>query len=557
PHEEFAQYFLTEDQRQNHILIGSVPHDGIKYVRIHFLLDLIHVANAYEVDCDSATWTCFNESALDAFGQVVTALAKRYIGRYGLQEEPEGECKEELQANIQCNLAAFINYWDVIEHALHQVDGQLIFGGPASDGDKSFFVAIVEHCLTGTHYVTGAAGCGNITYFNFHQKGLLVLHRLITEAPSLGNSNSLGIIEQEKPLATWLYQQTRHTAYADTAFGNDEADPLVTWSRIEPWRADARYPAMIVKTIKQHMVDLIYNSSLPGFRYDLLSNDNGFLNYPDNGPHAFTQRTLVSRFDYNATQSIASFRKLSLNVMALLSLLGDRVTLATTGTASPDTDIIGTIATVRGDAASREVAVLLYASNDAANDTIDFTVLLNASHWPSFSDGAVAVAFALDDAHGSAFAAWQAQGAPTFPSVAEREAMRQAAEIPLVAGFPQPVSEPEWRFNIPAPGLVLLHVCEQRAAPAALAAPRLHVTTTRSPPEVYILWNDAPDRCLLTYEVMYSATSRSDAIRVNPVATRFTAYLHVQNGTLAQGCYSVTVTDYWGQSSPPSPVTCL
>lgn len=29
PHEDMASFFLQEDQRQNHALIGSVPHGGI------------------------------------------------------------------------------------------------------------------------------------------------------------------------------------------------------------------------------------------------------------------------------------------------------------------------------------------------------------------------------------------------------------------------------------------------------------------------------------------------------------------------------------------------
>ena len=28
---------------QNHLIIGSVPHNGIKYVRIHYLFDLINL----------------------------------------------------------------------------------------------------------------------------------------------------------------------------------------------------------------------------------------------------------------------------------------------------------------------------------------------------------------------------------------------------------------------------------------------------------------------------------------------------------------------------------
>lgn len=46
PHPDFPSYFAREDLAQNHLVIGSVPHQGIKYVRIHYLLDLIKLLPA-------------------------------------------------------------------------------------------------------------------------------------------------------------------------------------------------------------------------------------------------------------------------------------------------------------------------------------------------------------------------------------------------------------------------------------------------------------------------------------------------------------------------------
>ena len=41
-------------------MIGSVPYDGIKFVRIHYLLDLLHYTSASEVDCSSSSFTCYD-----------------------------------------------------------------------------------------------------------------------------------------------------------------------------------------------------------------------------------------------------------------------------------------------------------------------------------------------------------------------------------------------------------------------------------------------------------------------------------------------------------------
>lgn len=55
------------------------------------------------------------------------------------------------------------------------------------------------------------------------------------------------------------------------------------------WRGDVRYAAMVVKVIIDH-----YNKFISelGIDVEVLSNDNGFLNYY---PYYFTQRTLLTR----------------------------------------------------------------------------------------------------------------------------------------------------------------------------------------------------------------------------------------------------------------------
>ena len=43
PHQEDYKYLLSEDEKQNLVLIGSVPWGGIAQVRIHWLLDLVTI----------------------------------------------------------------------------------------------------------------------------------------------------------------------------------------------------------------------------------------------------------------------------------------------------------------------------------------------------------------------------------------------------------------------------------------------------------------------------------------------------------------------------------
>lgn len=130
---------------------------------------------------------------------------------------------------------------------------------------------------------------------------------------------------------------------------NDEADPLVGWSKPLQWRADVTYAAMVVKVgkapwasvivriptepwpltavnllgcqvIQQHQ-DLLLSDPNNTVNYRLLSNDNAFLSYH---PHPFSQRTLTARFQVNNTQPphVQLIAKPVLTVMALLALLG-------------------------------------------------------------------------------------------------------------------------------------------------------------------------------------------------------------------------------------------
>lgn len=46
--------------------------------------------------------------------------------------------------------------------------------------------------------------------------------------------------------------QQRFPRFRSLPVYNDEADPLVGWSRPQEWRADATYAAMVVKVSRSH-----------------------------------------------------------------------------------------------------------------------------------------------------------------------------------------------------------------------------------------------------------------------------------------------------------------
>ena len=207
PHPDFPTYFAREDVWQNHALIGSVPHRGIQYVRIHYLLDLVKRATNASVPSAVTSFSrgylagvALDWSALDAaldalqaqgldpgfeimgnpgnapdradrvftsfkehpqilgWRDLVAALGARYIGRFGAASvrrwrfeswnEPEGQCKRDLTVGIECDVDAFLSYWDACAAGLQQAAAaagggpSLLFGGTASDGDHHFLAAL-------------------------------------------------------------------------------------------------------------------------------------------------------------------------------------------------------------------------------------------------------------------------------------------------------------------------------------------------------------------------------------------------------------------------------
>lgn len=69
-----------------------------------------------------------------------------------------------------------------------------------------------------------------LDFISFHIKGQ-------------GHSNT--ILETEQRVLSIIEQ--KFPKFVKIPVYNDEADPLVGWSKEEEWRADARYAAMVVK----------------------------------------------------------------------------------------------------------------------------------------------------------------------------------------------------------------------------------------------------------------------------------------------------------------------
>ncbi|CAH1246101.1 IDUA [Branchiostoma lanceolatum] len=586
PHQRADLYDLSEDEVQNLALIGSVPQGGIKQVRIHWLLDLVTaslksgrpvynftllddlVDNLWQnglfpgfelMGNPSNIFTDFeNKTQVYMWRDLVYQLADRYIEEYGdgyvekwnfeTWNEPDHHDFDNLNFTVQ----GFLNYYDACSEGLKKASPYLKFGGPGASCRQPSFSkicwALLEHCSNGTNYFTGERGV-RLDFISFHKKG----------TPGY----SMTILAAE--MNTIHKIQTEYPKLKDVPIYNNEADPLVGWSKTEEWRADVRYAAMVAKVIVMHQKFMIG----AGVPYTLLSNDNGFLNFH---PNYFQQRTLLARFQMNKTEprSVQFVRKPVLTVMGLLSLLGEKEVYGFTdlvnenslGDMNSPVDVLAAVHTpsVEHSSDSWQASVLVYSSNDTAEVVHPMaTVQLNLENLrpPGNTTDMMYVLYQLDNQHSNPYNVWLKQGKPVFPTNQQFAEMRAAEDAQRFGPKPFPMSGTmSLSTPLPRPGVLLLHVCTKpEQEPDQTNSVRLHRITEDT---VLVLWDDkcVNSRCLLTFEVEFSSSSRKGPYkRINQRDQIFTAFVYSPTQspsgltvTTVRGWYRVRAVDYWGRA---------
>uniref|UniRef100_A0A8C6LAA3 Alpha-L-iduronidase n=1 Tax=Nothobranchius furzeri TaxID=105023 RepID=A0A8C6LAA3_NOTFU len=575
PHTQSDQFDLSIDQQLNLAYLGSVPHGGIQQVRIHWMLELVtvfRVNNPINTESQpqynftkldqlmdllwvnglqpgfelmgsvSNYFTDFeNKSQVVEWRNLVYLIAKRYIDLYGLGSvsrwnfETWNEPNNHNFDNVTMSVQGFLNYYDACSEGLRAASELLRFGGPGDSchapPHSLYCWAMLQHCYNGTNFFTGETTV-RIDYIALHKKG---------------GGYSLPILQQE--IQTVGEIQERFPRFRSLPVYNDEADPLVGWSKPQVWRADVTYAAMVVKVIKQHQ-DLLLGNPNSTINYTLLSNDNAFLSYH---PHPFTQRTLTARFQVNNTHPphVQLIRKPVLTVMGLLALLGDTQVLAQVLTSGGEhSDTLGVLASshrpaVLGGSDSWQTAVLVYNSDDnsTSNHTDEVTVSLK---------GLVYVTYYMDNNVTNPYQLWQNMGGPDYPTAEQFRNIRNVEDPRVDGPFKVPAGDTlTLKAKLPVPSILLVHICAQpRAGPDQVNGVRFTGITDG---QVLILWSDhcVASKCIKTFEVEFS-TDKQKFRRINVKDTIFTSYVYSPVDQEVGGLYRVRAVDYWGRPGPYS-----
>uniref|UniRef100_A0A3P8XVM2 Alpha-L-iduronidase n=1 Tax=Esox lucius TaxID=8010 RepID=A0A3P8XVM2_ESOLU len=571
PHTQADQYDLSRDQELNMAYVGSVPHWGIQQVRIHWMLELIsaHIDQGdphYDFtkldQLIDLLWINGLRPGFELMGSVnnyftnfedkrqvvewrnlVYLTAKRYIEKYGLESvsqwnfETWNEPNNHDFDNVTVSIQGFLNYYDACSEGLLAASSALRFGGPGDSchtpPHSPYCWAMLQHCYNGTNFFTGKTGV-RLDYIALHKKG---------------GGYSLPIMEQE--IQTMREIQERFPLFQTLQVYNDEADPLVGWSKPQTWRADVTYAAMVVKVISQHQ-NLLLSDQNNTINYTLLSNDNAFLSYH---PHPFTQRTLTARFQVNNTQPphVQLLRKPVLTVMGLLTLLGETQVLADVVTfGENDNSTVGVLASTHDPlmswtSDSWQATVLIYNSHDNCSSTATDLIRSTQGLPLGKTFRLVYVTYYLDNNVTNPYQLWQSMGSPDYPSAEQFRQLRNM-EDPLVDGpLPFPTEGVlTLQAKLSVPSVLLIHVCAQpKAIPDQVNGLRF-ISITKG--QVLVVWKDhcVNSKCIKTFEVEFSKDQKKFH-RVNTWDTIFTSYVYSPENLDVSGIYRVRAVDYWGR----------
>ncbi len=583
-----ANLLLDADMRQAMAYLGAVPHHGITWVRIHYLLELV-TADGLGGPSPTYDWSrldraldvlvrhslkpffelmgfpggtrAFDDftdlSLAEAGRHLVRELARHLIARYGQDEVRSWFFETWNEPDVgfwQQGDEAFCIYYDACSAGLADADPELRLGGPGTCRNLSpTLLTFLAHCDSGTNALTGAPA-HRPAFISVHEKGVREHREDLTP-------DTMGIVEREARIIDHI--RSHHPALAHLPFSNNECDPQVGWGTVHTWRARPYYAALVAKVIHQHLVKLVDERDVD---YLLLSNDNGFLG-------TWGHRTLLTRLSEHdhidhgqadgrrnaprlkedpRRRRFELIKKPVLQVMTLLALLGDE-RCAVTG--APDVSApLGVIATRRGDG---QIAILLYNSDDRSTvGGITTRVALHLEGVPF--ERAMLAHYVIGGDAVDPFSVWERMGAPDHPTSAQLAELREhqdvqpatpAREVQIVGGR----LTTDVELALPGVALLLFTADPQVTPPKVNGLSAERYEGIEGEGQVLLTWHAVDSRALRTYEVLFTPAQGDDvpaeAMRLNRSDLLDAAFLVIRP---RQGHYQVRAVDQWDRGGEPS-----
>ncbi|XP_055530164.1 alpha-L-iduronidase [Wyeomyia smithii] len=563
PRESTADFLLSDDSLLNLEIIGSLPNEGLKYVRIHWLLEMIQFSH---YDDNKLLFYDFTKldtllDKLHEFGlypdfelmglpsnvsyekershrfaffwtDLTMQIASRYLHRYGINYVSnwrfESWNEPDLKSYNVLNFTTdeYISYIASLRLGLDAA-GRLLANihlplrGPAGLFRKQqshpFCWTIIMMCNEMPHRCP-------FDVITFHRKGLGV--------------RASDILESELELINKLW--TSFPNMTSFRFSNDEADPIVGWSTPREFQSNMKYGSMLVSTVLQHW-SAMTNDTFTNL--DSISHDNGFLSYH---PFEFSQRTLLARFQMNKTQP----RHVQYVAKPVYSTLG---ILANLGSLASETvDLHGNLSYIISYHRKPFYAcAVLCMSNDTFEPLFArMTLNLNFTFLDEHQSQRIGyLVEGLEDGVNDPNALWTYFKKPSYPSKVQFAAMR-AIQLPRLLKGPGIVSSEnlELEIELRAPWVVTVRLCsKENPVPSRITYMRIRKVNDY---EVMIFWSDksAVAGCIVGYEVWFRTYHTQWRLLNSDFHTPFLFFQFVSNDTIGiKGMYRVRSVDMFGR----------
>lgn len=537
--------------------IGSVPHGGCTWLRLHDLLKLVTVQGlgsdhpVYDwsrldrtLDTErraglkpffelmgnpSGFFTSFGDRRqLREWKRFIADLARHLEARYGRAEVRGWYFESWNEPNLVAGRGGlwhspteFEHYYDASSEGLKAADPRLRFGGPAvSRVDLpwgNYLSSFFEHCDSGTNALTGEKGV-RLDFITFHRK-----------------NTPQAMVEVETEAIDRIL--ALHPRFADLAIINDEADSEVGWAKRLVYHATPWYAAFIARSVNEHLLRIFDGGGIAGgrpVRYRL-SNDDAFWGTWEN-------RTQFALF--RSEGRFAQVNKPSHEARTALALLGDE-RRAVTGLDLEGP--YGAIATVRGE---DQAAVLLYHYSDLTDATGPGEATLHLEHLP-FSSGRLAI-YRIDSHHGDTFRLWRSMGSPAVPTDAQLVQLRAAGELAATDVEPFQGGSLTRELALPLPGVAVV-VLSADTADAGDTITGVHLDTFRSlsgqASDVMIRWTSR-SWFVRTFEVLHADAPAGPWSRLSPGDQIETGF--VWDTPKPGGYIKIRALDYWNRDAGES-----
>ncbi|CAH1392790.1 unnamed protein product [Nezara viridula] len=455
------EFLMSKDVEHNLAIISALPNQGIEFVRIHWLLNLLYFKSDGTINWElldevidlivgndmkpvielmvnpetDQKKELFKSGGRYFWKWITSALAQRYVDKYGSKMVSEwrfetwNEPDLKMYNVLNFGLEEYIDYVMGCAEGIKSVLPEVDFGGPAG-----LFKNISNHplCWGFLNYCNNDLRRCKLNYISLHKKG---------------NSSTSEILNGMNSFRVEMNRKYPNLGILPLI--NDETDLLSGWWRDEDWRGDIRYAAAVCRTI------FLYRSLLHSLNVKSISNDNGFLNTP---PNFFNQRTLLTRF--SDTEGNAHFvQKPVYAAMGLLSMLGEEEVQ----TIYKEDDRFSIIATrnnhYNNDNKMTYVCVMIVHSSDTMeiNDTKhELELITNLPTW----ENARYVLYKLENIQPNPKDIWKKLGSPMIPTLNQLSVMRRYQEPKRIAIGKVKKIPFSIKYSVVQPSISFLQICD-------------------------------------------------------------------------------------------------